>query len=81
MKYWHEVTDEEYQELMKRKLRWDDIPKHYKQPDWCALEGALLGGIGCWSLTSIDTRQSISREFCKDCDYYLSEVEIIEEEE
>jgi hypothetical protein len=70
MKYYHELTDKEYQEeVVKPKLRVDQVIKRYKQPDWCGYHEATGGIYGCWSLTG-SLRTKISDKFCKRCEYY-----------
>lgn len=73
MKYWHELTDEEVNQLFERKITIGDLMENYKQPDWCDYTDALAGQMGCWSLMdAFGTRKNISHEFCKDCDCYAS---------
>jgi hypothetical protein len=67
-KYFHELTDEEYKELIiDKSLTINDVMEQFSQPDWCTYPGALRGEMGCWSL--ID-RQVINREYCEKCECY-----------
>ncbi len=65
-KYWHELTDEEYNAIPGRTL-FSTVRKRYKQPEWCNYPDAI-GGMGCWSLIDKDLRKKINREFCRKCD-------------
>ena len=41
IKYFHELTDAEFEQLKKQKLRWSDLPETYSQPVWCDYPYAL----------------------------------------
>lgn len=69
-KYFHELTDEEFNKLVEDKTTIDTILKTYLQPDWCNDPNALAGKWGCWSLMSGDTRKKISKKFCRNCDCF-----------
>lgn len=60
-KYFHELTNEEFKEAIKKKMVYED----FKQPYWCCYPNALNWEMGCWSLTE---RLIKSKEDCKDCD-------------
>jgi hypothetical protein len=49
--FFHEVSDEKFEELSVSKVSWGDIIDTFKQPDWCSYPTALGGMSGCWSLT------------------------------
>ena len=68
-KYFHELTNEEFKEAIKKKMVYED----FKQPDWCHYPFALNWEMGCWSLTE---RQIKKEEDCKDCDCYGSKARI-----
>jgi len=70
MKYWHEISDEEFDRIHdpKAKRTWNWVRKHYKAPDWCNLRHIALDALGCWSLIDKDLRKEITKDFCKDCD-------------
>jgi hypothetical protein len=73
-KYWHELSDEEYQrEVVEGELTSADCLKKYRQPDWCNYFRALHRDLGCWSLTDVDLRKKISRDYCKTCGEYIKE--------
>ncbi len=69
-KFWHEVSEKEYQEAIKRTWGW--VMKKYKQPDWCNYPDALNDG--CWSLLSAVKKTKICRDYCKSCEKYIPEV-------
>jgi hypothetical protein len=66
-KYFHELTDEEYQQLMDSGITVNQLLDTYLKPDWCNYPGALDGPMGCWSLF-YRFKGNVSREYCKDCD-------------
>ena len=68
--YFHELTDEQYEELKTSGATWGDVLRDYSQPDWCEYPGALDGVMGCWSLIS---RKPVSSEYCKDCDCFRND--------
>ena len=47
MKYFHELTDDEFQELVKAGVRWCDLPEIHPQPVWCQYPDALNAEMGC----------------------------------
>jgi len=65
--YWHELSKEEYDKIIKSEMTIQDALDKYSQPDWCGYPDALAGMWGCWSLTG-ENRIKISKEFCKDCE-------------
>lgn len=80
MKYFHEATDEELEELIANKTTIGELEKLYAQPDWCNYPGALQGVMGCWSLTDIKgLRKSISLEYCKGCECCHPKVENLQQ--
>ena len=60
-KYFHELTDKEFEEGIKDHLTYGD----FKQPKWCNYPDALALNTGCWSLTE---RKIKTKEDCKDCE-------------
>ena len=75
-KYFHEIDQKEVAGLIASKKSWGYISANYKQPDWCAHCDALMGVWGCWSLTDREKngrRTEISKEYCRNCDYFKSE--------
>ena len=69
IKYFHELTKEEFSELIESgKYTWGSVGNDYHQPAWCEYPGATEGQMGCWSLTMITG--NVSDEFCKTCDCY-----------
>lgn len=69
-KYFHEISNEEFDKLVEDKVTIGTILKKYLQPDWCTYPKALAGKWGCWSLVSGDTRKKISKKFCRNCDCF-----------
>jgi hypothetical protein len=74
--YFHELTPEQIETLLKGKCTWGNLAKNYRQPEWCNYPDALEGIMGCWSLidmTKDGYRTKISREYCKDCPEFKKE--------
>lgn len=72
-KYWHEIPQEEIETLIKEGATNQYIIDNYKQPDWCTYHEALMGRMGCWSLTDNTPdglRTKISETFCSTCDCF-----------
>lgn len=67
-KYWHKLTDEEIQFLIKKNPKWKWFKKYIKQPDWCDYPDALKGLMGCWSLVFTKDR---NKKKCSDCDCFI----------
>lgn len=71
--YWHELSEEAVEQLIKDHKTWGDVQNDYQQPAWCCYPNALDGRMGCWSLIDIEPgglRSNISNDFCKGCDCY-----------
>jgi hypothetical protein len=69
IKYFHELTEKEFQVLVEKKYTYEQLKKDYPQPIWCGYPEATSGALGCWSLELLDGR--ISRKFCKTCGCYI----------
>lgn len=66
-KPFHELTKEEYAELVEARMTYDEIAEQHPQPEWCIYPLATYGFLGCWTLMSF----AISGpEDCRGCDYY-----------
>jgi len=66
IKYFHELTVEEYTDLVdSKKYTYEKLAKDYPQPEWCTYPDATEGLMGCWSLTS---HMVTGKDFCKDCE-------------
>ncbi len=77
-KYWHELPQDEIDQILKSGITVGECVKKYKQPDWCAYPDALAGMMGCWSLTSDESgglRTEISEKYCKTCDCFTGNKE------
>lgn len=68
-RFWHRVGQKVVDSINGNKT-WQYVMDNFKQPTWCNYPEALSGIMGCWTLTSDEGRQKISRKFCKDCECY-----------
>ena len=68
IKYFHELTDEEFKKVIDSKITVKELSEKYPQPPWCTYPNALNGLMGCWSLTH---RKGISKEYCSGCDAFI----------
>ena len=75
VKYYHELTEEELKELINKKITIRELSKLHPQPIWCHYQDALYGIMGCWSL--VNSRISISKKFCKNCDCYEEDNKLV----
>lgn len=62
-KYFHELTDDEFNDAIKNKIKYSN----FLQPKWCELDDALNYNFGCSGLIS---RKMRNEDYCKKCDYY-----------
>jgi hypothetical protein len=72
-RYWHRLSQETVDKIIAGGKTWGYVMENFKQPDWCEYSNALDGLMGCWTLTdrwNKNSRKSISRKFCKGCEYY-----------
>ena len=69
IKYYHELTKEEFSALVDKGITYEELMRDYPQPKWCSYPGATEGVMGCWSLVDFD--YPISRKYCKGCDCYI----------
>ncbi len=74
-KYFHEMSESEFDALFEKNMSNEDVAKMYKQPDWCGYPNALHPSLGCWSLTGANTRGQICREFCSSCGDFKDKIE------
>ena len=65
IKFFHELTKEEFDELKKIKMTWFEFEKKYPRPNWCAYPEAVRGFTGCWSLMGFRVSDKKS---CGGCD-------------
>jgi hypothetical protein len=65
MKYFHEISNEEYKALEQSGAKWNEVMEEYNQPVWCDYPDALAGAMGCYSLT---LRTGVSLDYCHNCD-------------
>ncbi len=71
IKYFHELTKEEFGKLVESKITYEQLAKDYPQPTWCEYPDATGGMLGCWSLMDFFVT---GEDYCKDCDCYKKEV-------
>ena len=65
IKYFHNLTQEEFGKLVKRGMTWQECAKLYPQPKWCEYPNAVCGMMGCWSLMSHIIKNYKSCENCE----------------
>jgi hypothetical protein len=68
--FWHEISQSEIDGLVERKVTTQFVIDNYSQPTWCSYPDALMGVMGCWSLTDNEPnglRTNISPEYCATC--------------
>jgi len=65
IKYFHELTKEEFDKLLEKKMTWAVCAKLYPQPPWCEYTDAVCGMMGCWSLMGFHI---INKDSCGNCD-------------
>ena len=69
IKYFRELTKEEFGEILKEKITWAECAERYPQPTWCHYPDAVQGIMGCRSLMDFLVT---GEDFCKKCDEYIS---------
>lgn len=72
-KYWHEIPQEEIETIIAEEKTNQYVVDNYKQPEWCGYPEALMGIMGCWSLTDNSPdglRTKVCESFCSTCDCY-----------
>ena len=70
IKYFYQLTPEEYGKVVATKITWGECATLYPQPDWCNYPGAICWVMGCWSLMS---HLIHSRKDCIKCEYYIKQ--------
>jgi len=70
-KYFHHLTEQEYNLKIAGKLNNEECAKKYPQPKWCAYPNATEYPLGCWSLTGF---MVTGRKYCQDCECYLPQI-------
>lgn len=76
-KYWHEIPQQEVDDLIEKKVINQYVMDNYLQPKWCDYPDALAGTLGCWSLTDNlpnGFRTKISEDYCSTCECYKSTI-------
>ena len=68
-KYWHELTDEQVNEIIMAKRKFSWIMNRYKKPDWCNHANPVApGAFGCEIL--MNDRAKINPTFCINCRFF-----------
>jgi hypothetical protein len=67
VKYFHELTEPEFEELCKIHPHWtySELEKRYPQPPWCNYPEAIMGLMGCWSLIGFMVKD---KKYCSKCE-------------
>lgn len=68
IKYFNKLTREEFREVCKENINWEECAKRYPQPVWCSYPNAVCGLMGCWSLMDF---MVYGRNYCKHCECYI----------
>lgn len=69
-KYWHEISDEEFESLYRDHKTWEFIENNYLKPFWCNDTDALFFDLGCCYLLDKDLRKNISVDYCSRCHHF-----------
>ena len=71
IKYFHELSDEEFDKLLKGGgMTWGECAHKYPQPEWCNYPDAVCGVMGCWSLMRMGKPENNIRSIdnCEGCE-------------
>ena len=68
IKYFHELTEDEFNNICRLHITWDGCSRLYPQPKWCGYPDAVQGLMGCWSLMCF---MVTGEKYCKNCDCYI----------
>ena len=71
-KYFHELTNDEFEALTNSDLTWGEIAEAHSQPSWCNYPNALNGEMGCWSLVF---RKAKIEDYCNTCELFKKKEE------
>ena len=69
IKYFHELTEQEYKNNIVGKMNYGECDEMYPQPLWCSYYQASWGMMGCWSLICF---MVTGEDYCRGCDCYIS---------
>jgi len=69
IKYFHELTEAEFNEKIKGKLTYAEASEQYPQPPWCTYPDATRGAMGCWSLVGF---RVTGEGFCNECECFVN---------
>jgi len=67
MTYFHELTEDDFNQLLLTKITWGELEERFPQPVWCTYPEAVRGMMGCWSLVD---HMVTGEDYCKACDCY-----------
>ena len=67
IKFFHELTNEDFKQKVAGKMTWGELAEQYPQPKWCTYPKATLGIFGCWSLISFWVT---SEDYCEGCEFH-----------
>lgn len=68
IKFFHQLSEDEFKVLCDTKMTWEECAREYPQPQWCGYPEAVQGVMGCWSLMDFLVT---GRSFCRHCDCYI----------
>ena len=66
IKFFHQLSEDEFKELLGTGMTWGECAEKYPQPKWCSYPNAVQGEMGCWSLVGF---RVYGRGSCKHCEY------------
>jgi hypothetical protein len=66
-KYFHELSEDEFKELVKSKITYKQLEIDYPQPIWCDYPNATRGEMGCWGLVYFRVHND-GESYCKNCE-------------
>jgi len=67
MKYFHQLTDKEYADLVASGISMGECAKQHPQPKWCEYPDAVYGLMGCWKLCLERNIKTIKD--CRNCGF------------
>ena len=77
IKYFHELTEQEYEKIVKRRKDAKRFVRDYPQPEWCLYPEAV-SPLGCWSLIGF---MVTGEEYCRKCDCHKNAIEQVMKEQ
>jgi hypothetical protein len=77
IKYFHELTEEEFDNLAETGMNWENCAKSYPQPNWCSYPNAVCGEMGCWALMTFSIKEEHD---CKNCNDFYNNYSFVKSE-